>query len=856
MVTARGIFVFFALTNLALAQMPQTEVPRNLPDIWEIQFVGNAYYDTDSLRTGLMLDRAMQVATIDSSNADLNSDLIRRRILRGYLNDGFRDAKVSTAADAAAHKIAATIEEGVRWTRRDVVVTGLSPRECEYVTLLLKQSSMDPNPLQRSLPALTYWSVNSAMSFLDSTHSSLKNTVAVAMAEIGYPEAVFTIDFPATSEADKHHVDLKINVVSAGPSLTIGDINFTGLEKHTPKQMLEFLELKSGMPLSLDVQEQVVSKLLKSGRFLMAEVTHEPFLFDPAESLDVNIRVREYDLVAPLGEELTEVQQTLMKTSEWLSKWGEEGDDLLLKISASNGKATEVIKSFVPPQYHSFCDPALGTETPGTLCVDLMTSPKVGSVMTLQVIDAQGTASMRRTILFTSTAQGLITWQNRKKWLQTDQASIVCTQSILGLWGGKDDRRASFKFGYGINSNPAKGLKSEFKTTAAAVIHMVNHGVPEVQMDGDLCIVKWEAGRFEFRRETGAIRSISASTNDVNIEVSTGHALVAAELARLMEATKDWKNQCQQDREWPALAEMILEDVRTVDLDNSEAIVLLLDLLSNDAAVGHLSKGLALFSERHEFHVPQGNSRNLWNAANWLTLTPALVRCTPVDSFPHRLGLAWFEAENSDNKAPYQSLVQDLLKKHEEGAIYCELMACLYPQSIYGSIFAKAGLERLSTEAFQRDMAPFINEPGAAHELICALVVWLQSTSDENAERLAALTAKYAKDYHDQPVNIRPILAMIRSQRDKSAKEVLASVVPVIWEGGLQAWVEADLRVQADAAPTDTKKYFSTPAWDLFKTISTTPSPKDKSKATPVKPISASSSIQDIKLDEDWDLDK
>ena len=818
MVAVRSIVLFFAMTNVAISQTPQTDVPVNPPDPLKIQFIGNAYYDAGSLRTGLMLDRAMQLATVDQLNSDLNSDLVRRRILRGYLSDGFRDAKVSTVTDALTQTITATIEEGFRWKQRNVVITGLSQRECEYVALLLKQSSNDANPLQKSKPALTYWSVNSAMSFMDPTQSSYQKTVAVAMAEIGYPEAVFAIEFPATSEGDKHSVDLKIHVASAGPSLTIGDINFTGLEKHTPEQMIEFLELKAGMPLSLMLREQIGSKLLKSGRFLMAEVTHEPFLFDPVEPLDLNIRVREYDLVAPLGEELTEVQQTLMKTSDWLSKWGEDGEDLHLKISASNGQANEVIKAFVPQQYHAFCDPTLGTGTPGTLCVDFVTSPKFGSVMTLQVIDPQGNASMRRTILFTNSAQGLIAWQNKKKWLHTDKISIVCIQSVLGQWGGKDDRRAAFKFEYGVNSNPATGLKSEFKTTAAAVIHMVNYGTPEVLMEGDLCRITWDAGKFEFNRETGAFRNISAKTNNSSIEVSTGNGLVEAELARMMEETKDWVNQCQQDRQWPALAAMILEDVETVNLDNSDAMVLLLDLLSNDASVKHLSKGLALYSDRHDFRVPQENETNKRNVAGQLSVVPLLVKCVPVGSFPHRLGLALYEAQKTGNKALYTNLVLDLLKKQQDGAFYCEMTRLTSKTSGYSAL-AKAGLERLSTEAFQRDMAPFINEPSATHELICAIVVWLQQTSDEDIEKLAALITKYGKEKNNQPINIRPILAGIRSQRDKSAEEDLTSIVPVIWEGGLKQWVEADLRAQADAAPTDTKKFFSTPVLDLYKTM-------------------------------------
>lgn len=856
MATLRSIVVFLALTNLAAAQTPQAEAPVTPRAPFNIEFIGNSYYDAGSLRIGLMLDRAIQIANDDQLNAEINAELIRRRILRGYLNDGFRDVKVSTVAKDAAQTFTATIEEGVRWKQRHVIVRGLSPRECEYVGSLLKHNSKSENPLQKSQPALTYWSENSAMSFLTSTQSAYEKSVAVAIAEIGYPEAEFKIAFPASSEGDKHFVDLEIDVTAVGSSLTIGEINFTGLEKHTPEQMLEFLELKSGMPLSLDMQEQIVGKLLKSGRFLMAEVTHEPFLFDPAEPLDLNIRVREYDLVAPLGVELTELQQTLMKTSEWLSTWGEEGDDLHVKISASNGQAKEVIESFVPPQYHSFCDPALGTGTPGTLCVDFMTSPEIGSVMTLQVIDAQGSAFMRRTILLTSTAQGLIAWQNKKKWLQTEQVSIVCTQSILGQWHrNSDDRRAEFQFGYGFNSNPTGGLKSEFKTTAAAVIHMVNIGTPTTLFEGDLCRITWEDGEFDFSRESGAIQKISAASSEAKIEVTSGKGLVAAELARVMDETKDWENRCQPDRKWPALAAMILEDVKAVDPQDANALVLLLSLLSDEAAVKRLSKGLTLFTDRHDFSVPQERRMTTQQTQyNRFNLVMLAFSCAPVGSFFDRVQAASRVAEKTGTKDAYSDLIKDFLSEEHEGAVYCHLMAHYYRTNRASSaIFAKAGLERLSTEQFQSDAMPFITEPCVVREFICGMVIWLQGTSDENVESLASLIAKNLKDKNDQPVNIRPIVAEIRRQRDKSPEDVLSLIIPLIWEAGLRAWIEADLRILEDAAPADLKPHLSKSMRELMEAMHR---PTARKKEPSKQPLITPAAFQSINFDERWDLGK
>ena len=853
MIAIRNIILILLFNNLALAQTPDVETS-NPRDTGNIQFSGNSYYSANSLRTGLRLDRAVQLSKADQLSSERYAELICKRITRGYLNNGFRDVQVSAVADPVTHTITATITEGQSWKKRNVIVTGLSERECEYVASLLKQGNS--NALQKVQPRLQYWNNGAATSFAEALESSWKKTVTEALTEIGFPLAEFTLTFPATSEGDKYTIDLQVTVTDTGPALNVGAITFTGLEKHTPEPMLEYLGLKSGMPLTLMLREEIVSKLLKSGRFLMAEVTNDLFLFDPAEPLNLNIRVREYDLVAPIGEELTEVQQTLLKTSEWLSKWGNGGEDLHLKCIGPNEQANEVVKAFVPQEYHSFCDPALGTGIPGTLCVDLMTSPNVGSVLTLQVIDAQGTASMRRTILLTNSMQGLLAWQNKKKWLHANDVSVVCNFDIAGQWGGKDAQRARLMFGYGINSKPSKGVRSDFETTAAAVLHIVNYGPPETLTEGDLCRLTWPNGKCELDRNNGAIRNVSVTKDNASIEVTTGVGLVETELARLGEETKDWTNQCQPGREWTALATMLLEDVRAADPENSDTCLLLLDLLSDEAAIKHFGQAIAEFEQRRAFHIPQENISVKGHVTGLLSWLPFVSECIPAGSFLHRVGLTWHEAANTGNSELFQSVLLESLQKNDDGAVCCELMTHLYPKSQVGVAFAKAGLERLSTEEFQRDVAPFVNQPGAAHEVICGLLAWLQHTTDEDAEKLATLVADHVTDKNAQPVNIRPLLVLIRSQREKPVEDVLTSLVPFVWEAGLRDWVEADLKRCAETPPEKAKKYFSSTTNEVFKNANLKDDPKDDEKDKRTKRISHSNSIKDINFDEQWDLDK
>lgn len=839
MSTIRVILVVILTNNFAIAQAPQGK-QSDLYDTWKIECVGNSYFETDSIRTGLAPDRAVHLAGADETPVDRYLQIVRGRIARGYLNNCFRDVEVSTAVNAETGMLTATIDEGFRLIQGDVVVAGLSASECELVASLLKSGLSDSNPFRKSQPKLTYWNKTAAMPFVTPAEAMYRRTVQEALTAIGYPLAEFTIALSESSEGDKQTVDSSVEIASTDTALTVGEITFTGLKKNTPEQMLAFLELKSGLPLTLSMRETIVRKLLDSGRFLMAEVTHEPFYFDPAEPLNLNIRVREYDLVPPLDEELTDFQQTLIKTSAWFKNWPELGEDLHIKFSAATQQADGIVKSIVPPEYHALCGPALGTGNRGVFCIDLMASPTIGSVLTIQIMDDPGTASLKRTFVLTRSAQGFLAWQHQKKWQRSNSVSVRVTQSMLGEWGNEHETHAQMSFSYGINSSPDTGFRPEFKTTAAAVIHLMN-AVPadKAVFEANQCRITTDLGSLELDRKDGVIQRLHSKSREVSLEITSGEGLVEAELLRLQEATKDWQNECQPGRELPALAAMILDDVKenqvmiedlqigekkVGDVDSSKnsiagVDVLLPDLLSHEPALDRWSKAMGLMKESHTFRIPQ-EKPSTGNVSGLLACLPFFVPHVPAGSFPHQLGLIIFDAQSTGDYQVGGTLLMHLLNEKKHGAICCCLVARLAPGQDISRVFAKAGLERLSAAEFQHDVAPFIEKRSAFREMLCAVLVWLQNTGDKEIESLAQLVEQNIKDQNGNPMNIRPLLLLVRSQREKSAEDVLASLVPIVWEGGLRGITEADLKTLAMApVPASTKKYFGTPAMSLHDAL-------------------------------------
>jgi len=161
-------------------------------------------------------------------------------------------------------------------------------------------------------------------------------------------------------------------MTKSGPSLKVGNITFTGLEQHLPDQLIEFLKLRSGMPLTLELRERIVRELLDSGRFLTSQIKHSPYFLDPELPLELQIRMREYDLVAGLPNGMSESQKVLMKLSQWLSGWVTSNQDVRFRFTGPSAQADQVVQAVVSPALHSFCGSAMGPVLRGNIAWTLL----------------------------------------------------------------------------------------------------------------------------------------------------------------------------------------------------------------------------------------------------------------------------------------------------------------------------------------------------------------------------------------------------------------------------------------------------------------------------------------------------
>lgn len=826
-----------ALSLLAFSRINSVDAQTSAPrDTWQIQLKGNTSCSADSIRTALSLDLPSQQATRNYVSDEEYSRVLGDRITRGYLASGFRDVEVSVQADDATGAITATIREGRKRVCRDIFVKGLTEREAEFVTLLIKNNSEKKNPLQEAQPALTYWKHKSKLSFVEAPEQTYGKTVKEAMAATGYPEALFSIECSELEDGDKTMVDLLITVTDTGAPLTVGDIVFTGLEQHSSELVIEFLQLKPGMPLTLELRDSIVRRLLDSARFLVAEVQHSPYFFDPTVPLDLKIHVREYDRVASLGQELTESQKALLKISQWTSQWDQSGEDVRIQYTGPTSQASSVLQATVPPELQSFCDSAMGTGTPGHFCVDAVTSPAEGSVITVSVIDAQGNVTMRRTLVLARTAQGLVSWQGRKIWMHSDLAALRATISFHGLWPNENGSRGKFFLGYSTNLEWPKGLKTEINATPAAMMDMFHDQVQTVSIQEQTTRLDLKHGQLVSNEQTGTPLAFNFQNDEIRFELTSGVGLFAQELQRIQAETKDWPNQNQPGRAWTGLASMIVEDIRTAQLDDNDMLHLSLDLLRNEAAVARFNQGLTALENRCQITIPPDRKSRAGKDPSPNFSLGIMAAATPPGSFPHRFATLTNQAKATGEGQLLQQLVGSLLLSDQHGAIDCLLVARTLGNQEISGLLANAGQSRLSTAEFERDVAPLLTQPCYVREIACTFLSWLQQTSDDDVERLVRVAALYLKDPDEKPINIRPLIALVRSHREKTPEDVLIMLPPLIWEGGLRNWVATSLHDIEEASRPSTKSYFNASSTKILNELTARPEAKESAnKKPPVK---------------------
>ena len=122
-----------------------------------------------------------------------------------------------------------------------------------------------------------------------------------------------------------------MHIKDPGPKATIGKITVEGIEHHTSEQIVEFLNIKPGMPMDLRQKLTWERKLWGTHCFLGAKVVVLPAIAKGAPS-DLVIRLVEQPKGPYLGEALTENDDVFVKLAQWLIDWSKGGEEDLVIV--------------------------------------------------------------------------------------------------------------------------------------------------------------------------------------------------------------------------------------------------------------------------------------------------------------------------------------------------------------------------------------------------------------------------------------------------------------------------------------------------------------------------------------------
>src|SRR5205085_6192248 len=96
--------------------------------------------------------------------------------------------------------------------------------------------------------------------------------------------------------------ELVVTLKSEGPLALLDAVQFTGLKLNRPEDVIAFLGLKVGMPVSLSVLRNVREKLWETGRFLKHEIQADISPAHPGR-VKLTIDMLEHPDAKPIGIE-------------------------------------------------------------------------------------------------------------------------------------------------------------------------------------------------------------------------------------------------------------------------------------------------------------------------------------------------------------------------------------------------------------------------------------------------------------------------------------------------------------------------------------------------------------------------
>lgn len=266
-----------------------------LPESIELE--GNEFVLANDIRRALASDVGLTSELLECKDAQEQRVLMESKILFGYQNLGYLDAKVHASWLEANPRLKLVIEEGQKYRLSKVVVIGVPETESDMLLEAL---------------AGTRLSVQRRGGFIPQNEIPyLTRRVQEISQKIGFAGTKSSLAIK--NDEANHEQVLEINIEDLGRPILIHDIRFSGLLRHDEQRLRESLKLSVGQPWNDREANRIHQALSESGRFQYQSVSVLPPLLDPSQAIVLIDLIEAKNLALPLFYEPLSIDQDRLR---------------------------------------------------------------------------------------------------------------------------------------------------------------------------------------------------------------------------------------------------------------------------------------------------------------------------------------------------------------------------------------------------------------------------------------------------------------------------------------------------------------------------------------------------------------
>jgi YHS domain-containing protein len=747
-----------------------------------LEVEGAKTFSADDIRETLFNELDVVAACKKDALLDSLMSLIAEKTTAGYHCAGFPDAKVSvTSGDG---KIKATIEEGDRYRQGEVEVIACGALDADRIKQELTQ------PTAKSGKS-ALWSSDERASFDAEYLAWLASKVAEWAGDQGYYRAKFKVAIEPNRETKE--ATLKIKVIDEGPRTTFGDCDFSACKNL--EELVPYLGVDLHAPLTRDLREQIVKRLLGSGRFVRVHWE----LGEPEKRDDIwrpNLRLEEYQLAPLLGEPLSREEAALLKLTEWVERFDESDDELLIRFPDES--------------------------------VSLVFAPRHGFIIALEpphVAGGNDGTGFLSAVVMAEERVGLYSLSQRTKIDAAPPPAPIMGKSEIVLVGGHPNWDGQGRFSAGVGLRPAsttavrRHVMMHLKLTADAALSVVRTHQAKASWDGDVVSFEWRNRRLRINSLTGQlIEQIVGVVPEADEQepddswtprITSERGQFERRLAEIETASADWPNAADAQRPLSCVGEFVCEELKRLDAKSAAGY----------SAVGKLTAAglLRPFDElvcqacqpgANGFAIPQPYFHFQFQSVE--ELYPYLKRL--ARGYGLQVGNYLFPRDGSLNGlwrngvfllADGRTQAADDLscQPADECGAVCALLAAeilqAADQDLLSPICARRGLRRLSLAAFRDDCGDLLSGEGFVSKCILQAAAAMRQLDAEETKALAELLTRSDLLDAAQSSAFEALMTALRTSGDASPSEAAGNALDALWHRGVSDWVEQRLKALA-----------------------------------------------------------